>query len=326
MNELISVIVPIYKVEAYLDECVQSIVNQTYKNLEIILVDDGSTDNCPQMCDDWAIRDSRIKVIHKKNAGAAAARNSALDIAKGDYFGFVDSDDYIADNMFEELLKALLDSGKKISYCTAYRVLPNGTALPTIYSSSEGILNVTESINEVFYWRIDTAVWSKLFERSVFDGIRFPEGETNEEFPILLPLISNAGGIINTGKTLYYYRAREGSVTASCYMRESSSGLVYKNLNIIKAQLKELNLPCKKAYRLFAAGCAFSSALSMEKHYKNLSPKIRKDCSVYRKIMGKYFFNYIISNRIKIKDKLLYVMVLTKLLRPLYKMFYKNHL
>ena len=102
-NELISVIVPVYNVEKYLNKCIQSIVSQTYKNLEIILVDDGSPDNCPKMCDDWAAADSRIKVIHKQNGGLSSARNAALDIAVGDYLFFIDSDDYAEPDMVEFL-------------------------------------------------------------------------------------------------------------------------------------------------------------------------------------------------------------------------------
>ena len=105
MNKpLISVIVPVYKVERYLDECVESIVNQTYHNLEIVLVDDGSPDNCPQMCDDWAKKDERIRVIHKENGGVSSARNAGLDICTGDYISFIDSDDWIPSNFEEEML------------------------------------------------------------------------------------------------------------------------------------------------------------------------------------------------------------------------------
>ena len=104
MNPLISVIVPVYKVEKYLNKCVQSIVNQTYKNLEIILVDDGSPDNCPEMCDEWAKKDSRIKVIHQENAGLAEARNSGISVATGEFFMFIDSDDYAEPDMIELLL------------------------------------------------------------------------------------------------------------------------------------------------------------------------------------------------------------------------------
>ena len=103
----VSVIVPVYNVENYLEECVNSILNQTYENLEIILVDDGSTDNCPQICDDWAKKDKRIKVIHKANGGVSSARNVGLDNATGEYIGFVDSDDYIDITMYEKMLKLL---------------------------------------------------------------------------------------------------------------------------------------------------------------------------------------------------------------------------
>ena len=105
-NRVISVIVPVYNVEKYLDKCVDSIVNQTYKNLEIILVDDGSPDNCPKMCDAWVEKDSRIKVIHKENGGVSSARNAGLKASCGEYIGFVDSDDFIQPDMFEQLLGA----------------------------------------------------------------------------------------------------------------------------------------------------------------------------------------------------------------------------
>ena len=115
-NERISVIVPIYKAEQYLDRCIQSIVDQTFKNLEIILVDDGSPDNCGDMCDAWAAKDSRIQVIHQPNAGGGAARNAALDIASGAFVGMVDSDDYIAPDMFLHLHE-LLETGADIAEC-----------------------------------------------------------------------------------------------------------------------------------------------------------------------------------------------------------------
>ena len=116
MEPLISVIVPVYKVEQYLDECVQSIINQTYNNLEIILVDDGSPDLCPAICDKYAEIDHRVVVIHKQNEGLCSARNAAISIAKGDYIGFVDGDDYIDSSMYEALMNACADSGAGLAY------------------------------------------------------------------------------------------------------------------------------------------------------------------------------------------------------------------
>ena len=116
-NPLISVVVPIYKVEEYLQRCVDSIINQTYKNLEIILVDDGSPDSCPKMCDNFAKQDKRIKVIHKINAGVSEARNTGLEYATGDYVGFIDSDDYIHPTMYEKLLNGIKKENSDICMC-----------------------------------------------------------------------------------------------------------------------------------------------------------------------------------------------------------------
>ena len=126
---LISIIVPVYQMEAYLDECVQSMINQTYQNLEIILVDDGSKDQSPAICDAWAEKDSRIKVIHKPNGGASSARNAGLDIATGDYIGFMDSDDIIAEDMYEILLEALKSSNVGIAACSPQITSEDGRLL-----------------------------------------------------------------------------------------------------------------------------------------------------------------------------------------------------
>ena len=126
-NPLISIIVPVYNVEEYLDKCVESIVNQTYKNIEVILVDDGSPDNCPKMCDDWAKKDKRIKVIHKKNGGLSDARNKGIDESKGEYLSFVDSDDYITDNYVELLYNIISKEHADISMAKQYVVYPKKT-------------------------------------------------------------------------------------------------------------------------------------------------------------------------------------------------------
>ena len=119
-KSLISVIVPVYKVENFLDRCVESIVGQTYENLEIILVDDGSPDNCPAICDNWAKKDGRIKVIHKENGGLSSARNAGLDVVTGEYFGFIDSDDWIEKDFFEFLITNALKENADISRCGLY--------------------------------------------------------------------------------------------------------------------------------------------------------------------------------------------------------------
>ena len=126
MNSLISVIVPIYNVEKYLDRCVESIINQTYKNLEIILVDDGSPDNCTQMCDDYAKKDSRIRVVHKENGGLSDARNAGMEVATGEYVSFIDSDDYISLDFYETLFQTMIDNDSDIVECSVVKFYENG--------------------------------------------------------------------------------------------------------------------------------------------------------------------------------------------------------
>ena len=210
---LISIIVPVYKVEEYLDECVKSILGQTYDNLEVILVDDGSPDNCPDMCDKWALKDERAKVIHKENAGASAARNAGLNVATGEYIGFVDSDDYIAPEMYETMLSALENSDKKMAMCAACRVNPDGSIIYYLPKCKRTLYTAKQAVDAMLYGELDVSVWSKLFCREVFEGLRFPEGEINEEIPLIVPTSVASNGVVRVDKIFYYYRVREGSIT-----------------------------------------------------------------------------------------------------------------
>ena len=178
MNKLplISVIVPVYKVEAYLDKCVSSVAEQTYNNLEIILVDDGSPDNSPAMCDAWAEKDNRIRVIHQKNAGSGASRNAALDIAQGEFIAFVDSDDYIAPDMYAHLF-SLLEQGADIAECGYINVTDDAAVF-----QERGFNAQKYTAEEAMHLHIqDTAfrqlIWNKLYRREVIGGIHFPKGK-----------------------------------------------------------------------------------------------------------------------------------------------------
>lgn len=323
---LISVIIPVYNVEEYLDECIQSIVNQTYQNLEIILIDDGSTDNSPQMCDAWKAQDSRIKVIHKTNGGVSATRNAGLDIATGEYIGFVDSDDYIAPTMYEELQKVLRGSLVKVSCCALTHVTSDGKCTKTTCVPSLAQLNTEEAVNAVFYGQVDTAMYTKLYHREVFKTISFPEGETNEEYSLWIPILTKSKGLICVDKPLYYYRGRPGSITTYASLRESTAGLVYKNLTTMREQLDAFDVHCNSAFRFFAASNAYSCSLKMEKNYPKLSANLKNEYYKYRRIMWRHGGSYLFNRHACLKDKVLYFLVLTKLLRPLYQVFYREHL
>lgn len=321
-DPLVSIIVPVYKVEEYLDECVESIVCQTYKNLEIILVDDGSPDRCPEMCDRWAEKESRIKVIHRENAGASAARNSGLEIATGDYLAFVDADDYIASTMFEELLRAIRSSDRKMACCTAYRGETRVSS--SHFQVKMKIMDVKEAVNALFYHDINIAVWSKLFSKDLFQDIRFPEGEVNEEVPIMLPLIVKAQGIVDIGQALYYYRPREASITHSYHLNGKHCEQVYNNLKRIRNQIDDFQLPCRRSYRFFAAYHAFSLSLVMEKNLNILDQDVRMQYGKIRKLLKTYALDYVFSGKSSMKNKVLYCLVLWKLLRPVYKIMNKE--
>ncbi len=197
---LISVIVPVYNVEKYLDRCVESIVSQTYKNLEIILVDDGSPDNCPEMCDAWAEKDSRIKVIHKENGGVSSARNAALDIAGGEYIGFVDSDDYIESNMFEVLLKNLIDNNADISVC-GYQINDENDGEFNVRTVSQSDALKLVCIGDYKYG----VLWNKLYKKSILKNIKMLNFVCCEDLIFNYYAIKKAGSIVECDSKLYHY-------------------------------------------------------------------------------------------------------------------------
>lgn len=210
---LISVIVPVYKVEPYLDKCISSIVNQTYKNLEIILVDDGSPDNCPAMCDAWAEKDSRIRVLHQRNQGGGAARNAGLDLTSGSLIAFVDSDDYIAPDMYAHLY-ALLKSGADIAECSYVEVAGNDAVFACGYETHS--YTVQEAMEEHIRDRVfRQLIWNKLYRRHVMDGIRFPTDKKIDDEFFTYRALGNANTLIHSTKVCYAYRQQPESVMHS---------------------------------------------------------------------------------------------------------------
>ena len=214
MNDLISVIVPVYKVECYLHKCVDSIINQTYKNLEIILVDDGSPDNCPKICDDYAKRDSRIKVIHKKNGGLSSARNAGLDIASGNYIGFIDSDDYISPHMYEELYFALINTNSDISMCNFDYIDESYNNLFFDSPIADEELNKKDIISKLFidkYWYYVIAC-NKLYKKELFTNLRYPIREIHEDEGIIHHLYLKCNKVTTISSSYYYYVQRNDSI------------------------------------------------------------------------------------------------------------------
>lgn len=213
-NILISVIIPCYKVEDYIRTCVDSIIIQTYKNLEIFLVDDGSPDRCGEICDEYAKKDHRIKVIHKKNGGLSDARNVAIDVAQGEYITFVDSDDYVTPDYVESLYNLIVGNNAQMSvtWCLSFK---EGTQpIQTDEVINTKVFNANEAIANMFYQKdFDNAAWAKMYHRSLFDtGIRYPKGWIYEDLATTYRLMQHCSRIAFSNYKNYYYLLRNNSI------------------------------------------------------------------------------------------------------------------
>ncbi|MCQ2570883.1 MAG: glycosyltransferase [Candidatus Saccharibacteria bacterium] len=220
-GELISIIVPVYRVEKYLFRCVDSLVKQTYSNLEIILVDDGSPDNSGKLCDDYAKKDNRVKVVHKKNGGLSSARNAGIDVMAGQYVLFVDSDDYIAPETVEHLYEDITKTGADISICdfipfTDKKQSKNSyPKTQFILSGEEKFAYIAPSEHYSTYGVVSTVQWNKLFKAEIFAKLRYEDGRINEDEFIVAEEFNLANKISYNLKPLYYYYQREDSIIHS---------------------------------------------------------------------------------------------------------------
>ena len=273
---LISVIVPVYKVEKYLDKCVESIVKQTYKNLEIILVDDGSPDRCPEMCDEWSKKDSRVKVIHKENGGLSDARNAGLNIATGALIGFVDSDDYIDIEMYEMLYNLILSTGSDISACGVQMVWENGEEPQMLTVSGEFVLDKNEAMKAVVEesW-LKQPVWYKLYKRACVERVEFPVGKCHEDVFWTYPAVANANKVAVSDFVGYYYLQRNGSIMGTSYSLKRLDGIEAKEKRVefISEHYPKLEGIAKKDLWL---SCLYQGQKALAHLNKNESKEVLK--------------------------------------------------
>lgn len=214
---LLSIIVPVYKVESYLPRCVDSILAQTVSDLELILVDDGSPDRCGAICDEYAARDSRVRVIHKENGGLSSARNAGIDIARGQWLGFVDSDDWITPDCYEKLLSCARRRNVKLVCAGRWDVSEKTVEMtPGLCPEKEETVSGMELARRIFTWdHLDSAAWDKLYRAELFRDIRYPVGRVNEDVPVTYRLALKAGEAALCPERVYCYYHRQGSITYS---------------------------------------------------------------------------------------------------------------
>lgn len=296
-NNKITIIVPIYKVENYINKCVDSILAQTHQNLEIILVDDGSPDRCPKICDDYCRRDKRVRCIHKKNGGLSDARNAGLDVATGDYIMFVDGDDYIVSNMIEKMHSALVEADADISICNFCYVDPDGKYdyaeenknLPVrdeVIQAGD-VLKIKLKEDKSWYWVIACC---KLYKKSIFDGLRFIVGKLHEDEFLLHEVFLNAGKVACLSDKFYFYQQRKDSIMGNrvnCRRLDSVEALLTR----CDALMAVSGFEQAAVFSLLAAASAFhgyycSSHAHLDKMHKTRNKELQKEFRVmFRKMI-----------------------------------------
>lgn len=216
MSELVSVIVPVYKAEDYIDRCIDSIVNQTYQKLEIILVDDGSPDRCPELCDQWADKDARIRVIHQNNQGVSAARNTGISCSSGNYIVMVDSDDYLASNMVRLLCEALLHNSADLAVCGYETGTQDTCQFETVECCSCELITGIQALERIY---IDNhhalqyvSPWAKLYKRELFEGIQYPKGKIFEDIYVTHQILLKCNRVAVVPCKLVYYFQHPDSI------------------------------------------------------------------------------------------------------------------
>lgn len=287
MEEKISVIVPIYNVESYLERCVESILKQTYSNLEILLVNDGSTDKSGELCDQLALRDQRIRVIHKENGGLSDARNRGIDEASSDLIGFIDSDDYIDEDMYETLYRHLRKSNADLSMCGHYDVfhqIPEKqvSEIKTWELSSE------EAIKMVMEAKIlsVTAV-NKLYKKELFNHLKFEVGKIAEDAFIMIRLLDQCQKVVATNEKKYYYVHRENSITTQKFS--------LKFLNVIEAYEQNANI-----IREHYPAIADVATMRLNWAYFYVLDRLLVDSDFKDKLLEDKLIHYLKQNRVNI--------------------------
>ena len=316
---LISVIVPVYNVEEYLDKCVESIVNQTYRNLEIILVDDGSPDNCPAMCDGWAKRDYRIKVIHKANGGLSDARNAGIAVALGEFIGFVDSDDWIEKSFFECLHKAIIRTGADVAECATAFDAEDGKLLRIRKEASASLLEREEALCRlVLEDGVYQTVWNKLYKREIVREVAFISRKCNEDEFWTYQVFDRGKRLAIVEDTLYHYLQRGTSIIGIGYNLQRLDGLEarFQRMEYLQKYDELAKLTCQQFMLdcMWHLQCALCFLKGQEQYiaresilsFKERTPKVkRRELTLNRKYKVWYFmFNSVPVLAAKIRNRL----------------------
>lgn len=268
-DPLISLIIPVYNVEEFLDRCLESAINQTYENIEIILVDDGSPDSCPKLCDNWSKKDKRIIVVHKLNGGLSDARNAGIKIAKGEYLTFIDSDDYIDKSYVKELYDAIKIDDCDLSISGIVVKYSNRTVINK-YTNEKEILTPKETLKKILYDEgIDISATAKLYKKELFKNIQFPKGRLYEDAATTYKLIYASKKIANNNVPTYFYMIRNNSIAQSTFNKKKMDLIksTEEMTNFIREKYPDLSSACDRRL-MYAYLSTVSQLASVKKEYK----------------------------------------------------------
>lgn len=307
MHPLISVIVPVYNVEEYLDRCINSIVQQTYKNLEIILVNDGSTDNSSIICNEWREKDFRIKVIHKENGGISSARNCGLKEATGDYIGFVDSDDYIDLDMYNNLIYSALAEDADLVMCDFIQVVDNQDC--NIENRFRGVIEYSRNnlIKEFLLTNIQPFTWNKLYKKNLFDNISFPINKIYEDEFVFYRILHKSKKFIGINYVGYYYCWRSTSI-----MNENFSNRQFDLIEAVEEVITYIKNYYPQYYKL-----SYYKYLYVNMLLYNKIRKSKKYCEE-KKILRRNMYRNILKipvQQLNFEQKKLYITAILAILR-----------
>ena len=288
----VSVIVPIYKVEPYIKKCIESVISQTYENLEIILVDDGSPDSCGIICDEYAQQDTRIRVIHQANKGLAGARNAGLRVAIGDYIGWVDADDWIEPDMYEYLVENIQRYNSDIAVCGH---MEHGRSGVTHCGwENVEVLDTEDALELLLRNRtLQNYVWDKLWRRELFDEIEFPEGRTFEDIAVLHRLFVKAQRVVCLPEEKYNYFLRTGSIVSDRTLGNRLNHYIaaknrYDELSGNWPQFEELMGAQCAASAVGIWCCYLSNPKAEREKYRVQIDDISRFCKRYQKAAKRY--------------------------------------
>ena len=291
-NCKVSIVVPVYNAEKYLKKCVDSLLSQDYKNIEIILVDDGSKDSSPKMCDEYKKKNNRVKVIHKKNSGVSAARNSGIDIVTGDYVTFVDADDYVSKEYISYLVNNAIEEDAEISLTTyPYKVTNNKVSNPENKEENKRVLTGKDAAKMMLYYKIVISSWSKMFSADFINknNIRFEEHLSyGEGFDFVIHSMINAEKVVISDKKIYYYRVDNENSAMTVFKEKMVTGSIDSQVSIKnrienKFKNKEELGEMQKAYNYsnWHTHCDNLNTIygsHANKDYKELSKEVSKVC------------------------------------------------